>query len=76
MLRGEGELGTRVSSWAVRALSETMLEKGRTGLAEVWRQGRDGERCWNCFKLLATEETTFRDSLQRDKDVDRPMPRG
>ena len=53
-----------------------MLEKGRTGLADVWRQGRDGECCWNCLKLLTTEETTFGGGLrpaERDKDVDRPI---
>lgn len=66
---GKGELETRVSLRKARALSETMLEKGRTGLAEVWRQGRDKGCCWDCFKLLATEETTFSDSLQRETEM-------
>lgn len=55
-----------------------MLDVGRTGLAEVWCRGRDRECCGDCFKLLAAEETTFSDSLQKDRnrDVDRPWPRG
>ena len=40
--------------------------------------GEGEECCWDCFKLLAAEETTFSVGLQRDrnKDVDRPRPRG
>lgn len=53
----------------VRALSKTILEVGRTGLAEVWGQGRNRECCWDCFKLLAAEETTFSDGLQRETEM-------
>lgn len=54
-----------------------MLDVGRTGLAELWCRRRDRECCGDCLKLLATEETTFSDSLQKDRnrDVDRPRRR-
>lgn len=38
-------------------------------MAEVWGQGRDRECCWDCFKLLAAEETTFSESLQKETEM-------
>lgn len=60
-----------------KALSETMLEGGE----QAWLRSRGGEGkvcCWDCFRLLAAEETTFSVGLQRDRnrDVDRPQAQG